>query len=671
MARAAAGNASVSASHKTVHRGLGGAIVAACGLALLLTPLSIRAVAAAAEAEVQGREDDDSASSLKKLSIAELLNIEVTSVSKAAESLSDAAAAVYVITRDDILRSGATTIPDMLRLAPNLQVAQITASTFAITARGFNGPAASKLLVLIDGRSVYTPFHSGVSWDVQDVLPEDIERIEVISGPGATLWGANAVNGVINITTRNSGNTQGASLHLAGGNLEQRASLQYGGRLSDQVSYRAYVDSFHFSHDLTATGANARDDWHNSQGGFRLDRTTSGDLLSVQGDFYQGSEDKLAPPAEGLSGGNLLARWNHALGDGSALQIQSYYDYVAFSLPGSASDYLNTYDLDVQHSFSWGTRQRIVWGGGVRVAKDKFPSIQQLQFTPVNRTLNLADIFVQDSISLTESLKAVLGAKLEDDPYTGVEPLPSARLSWKVADSHLLWLAVSRAVRAPSRIDRDLVEIIGPVLVIRGGDFQPEKLLAYELGYRGQPAPNASISISTFYNVYHDLRSLEFSPGGGLPAMFANRMTGDTYGVEVWGNYQVSAWWRLTAGANWLHKNLHFEPGSSQLGGVALAGDDPTYQLSARSTMDLARNWVLNLDLRRVGALPSPASPAYTELDSRIGWNVSPSVELSLTGSNLLHPQHLEFGTAVSPIQLGPTGVETGRSFLAAAHWRF
>jgi len=312
------------------------------------------------------------------------MNIEVTSVSKTAEPLSEAAAAVYVITRDDVLRSGATTIPDMLRLAPNLQVAQITASTFAITARGFNGPAASKLLVLVDGRSVYTPYHSGVFWDVQDVLPEDIERIEVISGPGATLWGANAVNGVINITTRKSGDTQGGSLALGGGNLEQRASLRYGGRLSDQVSYRAYVDSFHFSHDLTATGANARDDWHNSQGGFRLDWAQSGDLLSVQGDFYQGSEDKLAPPAEGLSGGNLLARWKHALGDGSALQIQSYYDYVAFSLPGTASDYLNTYDLDVQHSFSWGTRQRIVWGGGVRVAKDKFPTVlsstQVLQF---------------------------------------------------------------------------------------------------------------------------------------------------------------------------------------------------------------------------------------------------------------------------------------------------
>jgi iron complex outermembrane receptor protein len=664
----------VSACRKTGHREPGGTI-AARGPAILLTFLSIGAVASAPDADAQAQADATSASSLKKLSIAELLNTEVTSVSKTVESLSEAAAAVYVITRDDILHSGATTIPDMLRLAPNLQVAQITASTFAITARGFNGPAASKLLVLIDGRSVYTPYHSGVSWDVQDVLPADIERIEVISGPGATLWGANAVNGVINITTRNSGNTQGGSLQFGGGNLEQRASLQYGGRLSDQVSYRAYADSFHFAHDATATGANAKDDWKKSQGGFRLDWSASGDLVSVQGDFYQGSEDKLAPPAQAISGGNLLARWNHELADGSALQIQSYYDYAAFSLPGTASDYLNTYDLDVQHSFSWGKRQRIVWGGGLRVEKDNFPtvlsSIQPLLFSPQSRTLSLSDIFVQDSISLTETLKAVLGTKFEDDPYTGIEPLPSARLSWKVTNSHLLWLAVSRAVRAPSRIDRDLFEVVGPLVVIRGGDFQPEKLLAYELGYRGQPSPNASISISTFYNVYNDLRSVELSPGGGLPAMFANRMAGDTYGVEVWGNYQVSAWWRLTAGANWLHKKLHFEAGSSALGGIALAGDDPNYQVSARSTMELARDWVLNLDLRRIGALPSPASPAYTELDSRIGWTVSPSVEISLAGFNLLHPHHREFGTTTTPIQLGPTGVETGRSFLIESRWRF
>jgi iron complex outermembrane receptor protein len=355
----------VSAGRKAQHCGPGGAIVAACALALQLTLLPTGAVAAAAEAEAQERKDDDSASSLKKLSIAELLDIEVTSVSKTAESLSDAAAAVYVITSDDILRSGATTIPDMLRLAPNLQVAQITASTFAITARGFNGPLASKLLVLIDGRSVYTPLYSGVLWDAQDVLPEDIERIEVISGPGAALWGANAVNGIINITTRKAIDTQSGSLALGGGNVEQRASLQYGGKLSDELSYRAYVDSFHHSHDITVTSANAQDDWRQYQGGFRLDWTPAGNLLTLQGDYYGGWQNNLAPPPQDTSGGNLLARWNHALAGGSALQIQAYYDNTAWSLPGVASDYLNTYDLDAQHSFSWGTRQSVVWGGGV------------------------------------------------------------------------------------------------------------------------------------------------------------------------------------------------------------------------------------------------------------------------------------------------------------------
>jgi iron complex outermembrane recepter protein len=635
--------------------------------------LSIGAVASTPDAAPQDQYNTATAGSLKKLSIEELLNIEVTSVSKTAEPLSDAAAAVYVITRDDILRSGATSITDMLRLAPNLQVAQITASTFAITARGFNGPLASKLLVLIDGRSVYTPLYSGVLWDAQGVLPENIERIEVISGPGATLWGANAVNGVINITTRKSADTAGGSLELGGGNLEQRGSLQYGGRLSEELSYRAYVGSFRYGHDLTATGANAKDDWHKSQGGFRLDWTPPGDLMTLQGDLYGGSENKLTTPSQSISGRNLLARWNHDLTGGSALQIQAYYDHTAFSIPGVASDYLDTYDLDIQHSFSWGMRHGIVWGGGFRVQQDDAPTVlsstQVFRFSPQRRTLNLGNIFVQDSISLTRTLKLVLGTKFEDDPYTGLQPLPSARLSWKVRESDLLWAAVSRAVRAPSRIDRDIFEVVGPVVFLRGGDFQPEKLIAYELGYRAQPSSNTSISISTFYNVYNDLRSAEFLPDRTIA--FANRMEGDTYGVELWGNYRINTWWRLAAGANWLHKNLHFEPGSSGLGGLALAGDDPTYQLSARSAMDLARNWVLNLDLRHIGALPNPASPACTELDARIGWTVSPSVELSLTGSNLIHPHHLEFGTAAAPLQLGSTGVETGRSFFIESRWRF
>lgn len=660
-----------SKEHREARRGA----KAACGSAILSTILSVSAGASAPYMGPATQVDATSTGSLKQLSLEELLDVQVTSVSKSPERLSEAAAAIYVITREDILRSGARSIPEMLRLAPNLQVAQISASTFAITARGFNGPTASKLLVLIDGRSVYTPYHSTVSWDVQDVPPENIERIEVISGPGATLWGANAVNGVINIITRNSADTQAGAFDIGGGNLEQRGNLQYGGKLDDETSYRAYVDSFLYESDVTASGMSAKDGWHKSQGGFRLDWSPPANLVTIQGDLYGGSESELIPPDEVTSGGNLLARWSHEFAGGSAVRIQTYYDYEAFLLPGVASEYLNTYDLDVQHSFSWGSRQSIVWGGGARVAADDFPAVlsntQPLFFSPQRRTLNYSDVFVQDSISLTNALKLILGTKFEDDPYTGLQPLPNVRLSWEPADSNLLWGSVSRAVRAPSRIDRDLFEAAGPVTYIKGGDFQPEKLTAYELGYRAQPASNTSVSISTFYNVYTELRSIEPSPGGALPYMFANGMAGNTYGVEIWGNYQASAWWRLAAGANWLHENLHFEPGSSTFGGIALAGDDPTYQVSLRSSMDIGRNWQLDIDLRRIGALPNPASPAYTEANTRVAWAVSRSLELSLVGSNLLHPHHLEFGTAAAPIQLGPTGVETSRSVFAELHGKF
>jgi len=618
--------------------------------------------APAASAQPNG----DAVSALKRLSIEELSNTEVTSVSKGAEPLSDAAAAVFVITREAILNSGARSLPEILRLAPNVQVAQITSSSFAISSRGFNGTAASKLLVLIDGRSVYTPYHSGVSWDAQDVLPEDIERIEVISGPGATLWGANAVNGVINIITRKSTDTLGGSALVGGGNLEQRASLQYGDRLGNASSVRAYVDSFHAGPDRTATGTNADDGWNKTQGGFRFDWTPAGDLVTLQGDSYRGSEEKAGPPDESISGDNVLLRWNHALDGGAALQVQTYFDYTDFSRVGLESDDLTTYDVDVQHSFSWGERQGIVWGGGIRTEQDNFPTVlsstQLLLFAPQRRTLNYGNVFFQDSISLSQTVKLILGTKYEHDAYTGGEPLPNARVSWKVSDSALLWAAASKAVRAPSRLDRDLSEVLGPLVIIRGGNFQDEKLTAYELGYRVQPTTNSSVSISTFYNVYTDLRSAEYSPGGALPAMFANLMAGNTYGLEAWGDYQVSDWWRLSAGTNWLHENLHFEPGSSGFGGTALAGDDPSYQVSLRSTMNLGSRWVMYFDLRHISALPNPVSPAYTELGAHLSWAISPSMSIALTGSNLIHAQHLEFGTTAAPLQLGATGVETGRS---------
>ncbi len=638
----------------------------ACGIAAAAISLCMSVAAYGSNATPGDQGDALSTSSLKTLSIEDLMNLEVTSVSKRGEPLSDAAASVYVITREEILNSGARSLPDILRLAPNLQVAQITSSSFAITARGFNGPAASKLLVLIDGRSVYTPYHSGVSWDVQDVLPEDIERIEVISGPGATLWGANAVNGVINIITRKAGDTQDGSLRLGGGNLEQRGSIQYGGQAGSDLAYRAYVDSFHYGDDLTAAGMNAQDAWQKSQGGFRLDWMPAGDMVTLQGDLYRGSEQELQSADDGVSGHNLLTRWNHAFSEASSLQVQAYYDYTRTSIPVVGSDDLNTYDLDVQHAFTWGSRQSIVWGGGVRTEEDNFSV-----FSPRERTLNYSNAFLQDTISLSRTLKLIVGTKYEHDAYTAGEPLPDARLSWKVSDSNLLWVAVSQAVRAPSRVDRDLFEEVGPVVLLRGGDFQDEKLTAYELGYRAQPSAKSSLSISTFYNVYSDLRSVQYSPVTAFPLMFANGMSGDTDGLEAWGNYQMNEWWRMSAGGNWLHENLHFDPGSDNIGGIALAGDDPSYQVALRSTMTFAHNGLLYLDLRHIGALPSPASPSYTELNAHVSWIASRAVTLALTGSNLLHPHHLEFGTASAPLQLGATGVESGRNVFFEVQSRF
>lgn len=648
----------------------------AVSTALALSPALLAAVTAApARAAMDAGQGRGELMNLASLSIEELADVEVSSVSKTAQSLSDAPAAVYVITHEDVMRSGATELGDILRLAPNLQVARITAAAYAISSRGFNSSAAEKLLVLVDGRSVYTPFSHGVFWNAQHVPPEDIERIEVISGPGATLWGANAVNGVINIVTRRSGETQGGTLRVGGGAVERRASLQYDGRLGEAVTYRVYADAGDHDDGVTATGADARDGWRRRQGGFRLDWAAGADLVSLQGDAYRGFEHLPASADQKVSGHNLVARWTHPTGGGGTLQVQAYYDHLERSVPGRFHDRLDTYDLDVQHSFALGSRQEIVWGGGYRVTDDDFPIVpappRVQAFKPVGRHQTLSNLFVQDAIALTPALKLTLGLKVEDDPYTGREPLPSARLSWKATDNTLLWAAVSRAVRAPSRLDRDFVETRSGRLYLTGRDFQPEKLVAYELGYRAQPTARSSLSISTFYNVYDDLRSFELT-NRGLPIVFANEMEGETYGFEAWGGYQVADWWRLSGGYSRLHKDLDFKPGSSRLTGTDIAGNDPAYQASLRSMMDLSHGVAVDVDLRRIGALPAPASPSYTELGARVRWAVTRSLELAVTGENLLRPHHPEFGRAGGTLQVGTaSGVETGRSISVDAQWRF
>lgn len=605
--------------------------------------------------------------SLAELSLEELMNVDVTSVSKSPEKWIDAPAAIYVITREDIHRSGVTSIPEALRLAPNLQVARVDSSQYAITARGFNNTTANKLLVLIDGRSVYTPLYSGVFWDVQDVFLEDIERIEVISGPGGTLWGANAVNGVINIITRHSRDTTGALVSLGGGPDEGVAGARYGGRLGTNTTYRVYVKDFRRDDTDTENGASLHDSWSKGQSGFRIDRERSGDLLTFQGDVYDGSIDQMVNDDKTITGGNVVGRWSRTLQNGSTVQTQVYYDRVRREYPGTLSEVRDTYDLDLQHHITMGARHDVVWGGGYRVSRDDVSNNLALAFLPTSRSLSLTNIFLQDGISLHERLKLTVGTKLERNDYTGWEVQPNVRLAWKLRDT-LVWSAVSRAVRTPSRLDRDLyVPGTPPFLVAGGPDFKSEKLIAYEIGYRVQPVSQMSLSISTFYNVYDELRSLELAPGAVAPMgpfVLGNKMEGNTYGAEVWGGYRVLDWWQLSGGYNYLKKRLRFESDSSDTSGVKAAGNDPTHQFSARSAMNLPHHLELDTALRVIGGLPDPNVPGYVALDMRMGWTVVKGVEISLAGFNLLDRRHPEFGQS-------PTRGELERSFFASMLWNF
>jgi iron complex outermembrane recepter protein len=625
-------------------------------MALLAAPLLIYAGGAAAQSLEQ----------LRSLSLDELANVEITSVSKTPEPLSDAPAAVYVITHDEIMRSGATTLPEILRLAPNLEVAQINATSYAITARGFNvGNNASlsdKLLVLVDGRTVYTPLFAGVYWDMQGVPPEDIDRIEVISGPGSTLYGANAMNGVINIITRHSADTQGGYLEAGAGNLQRGGAVQYGGRVGKDLTYRAYLDGYQFSPTEQSNGADAEDAWSKPQGGFRIDWSPGNDSVTAEGDLFQADEE----PGNRVQGADLVANWRHRFDGGSSLQVAGYYDLAKrFSELGGGGFAVNTYNFSVQHQFAPNSWNQIVWGAENRIIDYQVENTATLLFQPAARSLDLADLFVQDTIPITSSIKSVTGLKLENEPYTGIEPLPSERLSWKPTDNVLLWTAVSRAVRAATPVDRDLIEKIGSTPIISGSfDFQPETLTAYELGTRVQATPELSFSISGYYNDYDDLRTIEASPGTFLPLRWGNEMAGHTYGAEVWGSYRVTDWWRLGPAFNIQHESFHFKSGSSQIGGTAYTADDPSHQASLRSSIDIGPSVTWDAFLRYVGKLPNPAVPDYAELNMRLGWRVTPQLELSLSGFNLIHAHHQEFSEA-------GTTTEIPRSFLVDARLRF
>ena len=604
--------------------------------------------------------------SLADLSLEELSNTEITSVSKRPERLSDAAASVFVITADEIRRSGAISLPEALRLAPNLQVARDSASEYVITARGFGltgNTTANKMLVLIDGRSVYTPLFAGVSWDVQDVMLEDIERIEVISGPGSTLWGTNAVNGVINIVTRTAGDTQGALISAGAGSRDKQAAVRYGGQLGDYGHYRVYAKHADAKNTEAADGSPRDDDWRRNQAGFRVDWARFGNEFTVQGNVYDGAISQAAPGAlkiNGIvfdidtmpvSGVNLLARWARQLEGGANLSVQAYYDRTKRDIPPFFNETLDIFDLQFQHSFKPAASHTFSWGGEYRYGIDRVENTNALiGFVPDKDDQRWISLFAQDEITLSENLRLTLGARLERNDYTGNEFLPSARLAWKFAPDHLLWAAASRAVRAPSRLDRDIfVPIEPPFLLNGGGEVQSEVAEVYEIGYRGQPAKNFSYSLTSFLTIYDHLRTQEIDFSGPF-LFFGSEMEGETFGVEMWGAYQVSKAWRLSGGLTHLKKNLRLKSSSTDVTTITAEEEhDPETTWILRSSWDLPHQMEFDATVRYVSAVSSPHLESYFAVDLRYAWRPRPNIELSVVGQNLFDGRHAEYSDDADP----------------------
>jgi len=581
---------------------------------------------------------------LTSLSLEQLANIEITSVSGRAEQLSDAPASVYVITNDDIRRSGARTLPEALRLAPNLQVARVSASSYAISARGMNA-ADNKLLVLLDGRILYTPLYSGVLWYAQDVMLEDVERIEVISGPGSTVWGSNAVNGVINVITKPAAATQGALLAGGAGNTDRGAEGRYGADLGNG-KLRVYAKTIADDRTDRSNGTELRDARDRSQAGFRVDWDFG---VTLQGDVYSGKVDQPNRDRSSMSGGNLLSTWNRALADGGNFRAQAYFDrseleIPAVPIPQVFKERLDILDASFQHDLPAWHDQSISWGGEYRHASDRLQNVSSIAYLPDDRDLHWASLFAQDRATLGPSLDLTAGVRLEHNSYTGLEAMPSLRLSWKSQPRALVWGEVSRAVRTPSRLDRDLYAPANPPFIIAGGpNFRSETADVVELGYRAQPTDTLSYSATAFAHRYRHLRSVEIIDGHFIQV--ANQMYGTATGVEGWATWQVMPNWRLFAGGVYLRQRLHLRADSTDPTGTAAAGDDPPAQWQVRSSFDLPRNVELDFSVRHVGALPSPEVPAYTAVDARIGWRVQPGLELSVVGENLFDPAHVEFGS--------------------------
>jgi iron complex outermembrane recepter protein len=632
-------------------------------------------------------------------SIEDLMNVEVTSASKKQQKISQTAAAVYVITQEDIRRSGATSLVEALRMVPGVDVARLGASQWAVSARGFNGRFSGKLLVLIDGRSVYDPLFSGVYWDVQDTMLEDVDRIEVIRGPGATIWGANAVNGVINVITKHTKDTQGTLISSGGGSEERGfGAARLGGKLGEKAHFRVYGKYFNQGPSVDGSGLEAGDAWSSLRGGFRVDsEPSSRDTLTVQGDIYRENQNvvshvvTLSPPFEEVtptsgpqSGGNLLGRWNRAYSNGSETTLQMYWDRASRENDVFREN-IDTLDLDFNHHTPLGGRQDIVWGLGYRLIGFGTHGGSGISFTPANRYDQLFSAFVQDEITVVEDrLKITLGSKIEHNDYTRIELEPSVRVLWTPNERQSLWAAISRAVRTPSPADTslrvDTTAFAGSngtvnLLSLFGNpNFLSEKLLAYELGYRFEPSHRISLDFAAFFNDYDDLQNniagrpfFESTPQPShlvIPIQFGNGGGGYTYGLEVAANWSVTSYWKWTAGYTALRVRL--EPGTGG-DGKNISYDSPARQWQVRSSLNLPHRLELDTALYYTGPLLQIEVPSYFRLDSRLGWRLSRSVDLSLTLQNLLDARHPEFNDSAG----GVPSTQIRRSAYAQVTWKF
>jgi iron complex outermembrane recepter protein len=622
---------------------------------------------------VQDASAQTGATKLRGMSLEEVLNQPVTTVSRGEEPALRVPAAIHVITQDDIHRSGATSIPEVLRLAPGLQVARINAGIWAIGTRGFADRLARSMLVLIDGRPVYSPLFAGTYWETQDFLLDDIERIEVIRGPGGTLWGANAVNGIINIITKSAKNSAGLIARLATGS-EDRAlvGLRYGGTFGDW-DYRVYGKVVNKASQFHADGLDF-DGLRGVHGGIRADRTFAGGrMLTVHGDAYGirlGQRETLtsytAPFSEvssvdsPLSGANILTRWNEPIGPQSSFQLQASYARTNRD-ERPVGEKRDTVDIDFQHTPAPWRAHQLVWGLGYRVTSGRIRATALSAFNPATRTDRLFSGFLQDEVSIDDRWRLTVGTKFEHNDYSGAELQPSARLLWSAHRDHTLWWSVTRAVRTPSRVETDYTttSLLNPttplfVRLLPNPEFKPERLIAYETGYRVRPVGPLYVSLAGFYNRLEDVLSTEILPAVAeppvspvrviVPVIFANGLEGESYGGEISADVRPAPWWRVTGNYSYVRIQLARLPGS--LDGSQERrneGLSPRHQVRLHTSLDLARRWSVDADVRHVSALPAAPLPSYTTADARLAVRLTPRLELAIVGQDLMKAHHVEW----------------------------